>query len=51
MRYSLLMIDGKKMAMIFNLAGLTGGKEEVTTVTSLLNPLFGNIKAIVYSIK
>lgn len=45
------LIDGKKMAMIFNLAGLTGGKEEVTAVTSLLNPLFGNIKAIVYSIK
>lgn len=44
-------IAGKKLAMLFNLAALTEGHDEVKAVSSLLTPLFGDIKAIVYSIK
>ena len=44
-------IIGKRMAMLFNLSGLTSDKSEATAVTGLLKPFFGDINAIVYSIK
>ncbi len=44
-------IAGKKLAMLFNLGALTQGHDEAKAVTSMLTPLFGDIKAIVYSIK
>ena len=44
-------IIGKRMVMLFNLVGLTSDKSEATAITGLLKPLFGDINAIVYSIK
>lgn len=44
-------IIGKRMAMLFNLSGLTSDKSEATAITGLLKPFFGDINAIVYSIK
>lgn len=42
-------IIGKKMVMVFNLAGLSGDKSQATAVASLLKPLFGDIKSVIYS--
>lgn len=44
-------INGKRMCMVLNLNALSKNKNEVSAVTSMLKPLFGNINAIVYSIK
>ncbi len=42
-------VDGAKMALVLNLAALDG--EEAQTLTSLLKPMFGELKAIVYTMK
>ncbi len=42
-------IKGQKMAMVLNLSALEG--EKAKTVTGLLKPMFGNLKAIVYTMK
>ena len=49
-------IIGKKLAMVINLApgdtGDSAGKQDaLSTVTGLLSPIFGNLQAVIYTLK
>lgn len=45
------MVSGQKLAMVVNLAKSGSGNDAVSTVSSLLTPIFGNINSIVYTLK
>lgn len=44
-------IVGQKLAMVINLAHSASGNDALSAVTSLLNPLFGNLNSVVYTLK
>ncbi len=43
------MINGQKLVMVINMNAMTGSK--AGAVTSMLRPIFGNVKTIVYTLK
>lgn len=45
------MVSGQKLAMVVNLAKSGSGNDAVSTVSSFLTPIFGNINSIVYTLK
>lgn len=44
-------IKGQKLVMIVNIGGVGKGKEALQAFTSLLEPLFGKLNSIVYTLK
>lgn len=45
------MVSGQRLAMVVNLSKSGSGNDAVSTVSSLLTPIFGNINSIVYTLK
>ena len=45
------MIRGEKMVMVINLEKSGGGGSAMQAVTGLLSPLFGQLTAVVYTLK
>ena len=45
------MICGEKMVMVINLEKSGGGGSAMQAVTGLLSPLFGQLTAVVYTLK
>lgn len=44
-------ISGKRLCAVVNLDAMASGKPEMKTLTDLLNPFFGKLNTIIYSLK
>lgn len=45
------LIEGKRLCMVLNVKALESQTDDLASITSFLKPLFGDVNAIVYSIK
>ncbi len=44
-------VEGQRLGIVINLGRLTSGNESLSVATELLEPLFGKVNYIIYSIK